>query len=362
MRRGLRNALFAASIFGLPLSASADMLRSIPLYGHWSGGAFADDNSHKFNACTASVPYQSGIIMFVSVNRGMGWTIGFRSEEWNLQPHQQIPLSISFDGQAPWSGSAIALDPHMVTVPMADDSRLITSFRGAYKMAITAAGRVYPFNLDGTSRLMISLVQCVQTQLAIEAGKPIPGFAPQPPPAPRIANNIPPPPVPPPSAQYELLATRLASNLLLETKIPNARLLPTDLTPVQFRGRGVVWTSDAGVGAVILFPAAVAGKDAQQVTTWLISNDASACKGDFVSGRANELVDNTIVARSTTECRDSGGFHVHRYFTIPALNSTDSIVFEVDTNTQEKTVPAPDSVLSDTNFQAAAVRAAYVKQ
>ena len=97
------------------------------------------------------------------------------------------------------------------------------------------------------------------------------------------------------------------------------------------------------------------------MTTWLISSDASACKGDFVSGRASELVDNTIVARSTTECRDSAGLHVHRFFTIPALTNSDFIVFEIDHDGKDRPAPAPGSPLTDANFQASVVKATYSK-
>ena len=244
----------------------------------------------------------------------------------------------------------------MVTIPMAPDSQLISLFRAAYQMTIAAAGKAYQFHLDGTSRLMVTLNQCVDAQLAIERGAP-PAIYNEPPVTRRV-NAIPPTA---PEPLYELAAMRLASNLLLETKMPNAHLLATSETPPQLRERGVVWTSDVGTGAVVILPAATAGKDAQQVTTGLISNDAAVCKGDFVSGRANELVDNTIVARSTTECRDSGGLHVHRYFTIPAPGNGDFIVFEIDHNGTDKPPPASDSPLADTNFQTAAVKATYQK-
>jgi hypothetical protein len=353
-RMGL--AIVALGLLGS--TARAELLAQVPLNGSWQGGAFTDDNTHQFNGCTATARYNSGISMFVSINRTYGWALGFHSDSWNLETKQQIPLSLTFDGQSPWSGTATALDAHMVTVPMVADSTLIRLFRGAYQLKIEASGRTYAFNLDGTSRLMVGLSQCVATRLAIERGEPPPRF--NTPPAITRSVNTPPASVPS-SPQYELVAMRMASNLLLETKMPNAHLLAASETPPQLRDRGVVWTSDAGIGAVMIFPAATAGKDAQQVTTWLISNDAAACKGDFVSGRVSELVDNTIVARSTTQCNDSAGLHVHRFFTLPGLTSSDFIVFEIDRDGKDKPVPAPDSPLGDTNFQAAAVKAAYVK-
>lgn len=74
-------------------SARAELLAQVALNGVWQGGAYSNDNTHQFNGCTATAPYLSGISMFVTVDRTYGWALGFRSEAWNLQTNQQIPLS-----------------------------------------------------------------------------------------------------------------------------------------------------------------------------------------------------------------------------------------------------------------------------
>jgi hypothetical protein len=94
----------------------ANQLSVVPFFGNWTGGAFDDGQTNKFARCIASASYRSGITMYVAIERQKGWSMGFSSQEWNLQPRSQIPLSIIFDGQSPWSGSAIALSPQMVTI------------------------------------------------------------------------------------------------------------------------------------------------------------------------------------------------------------------------------------------------------
>jgi hypothetical protein len=172
MRRAIRNALVAVSVLSVPISATAAQLSPIPLFGNWSGGAYDDDQTGKFMRCIASSPHPGGIDLAVAMERNRDWSLGFENQEWNLLPDVQVQLSIKFDDQRPWSGSAFALDAHTVLFPMPTDFRSIASFRAAYRMTVTATGEVYSFKLDGTSRLMVSLGQCVGTQLAKEPGKP----------------------------------------------------------------------------------------------------------------------------------------------------------------------------------------------
>jgi hypothetical protein len=237
---------------------------------------------------------------------------------------------------------------------MADNSQLIAAFRGAYQMQVFAAGKAYLFNLDGTSRLMIQLYQCVQTQLAIERGEPPPNFTE----APARSASLPPVPAPQadaPNARLELAAMRIASNLLLQARLPNARLLSSAETPAALRGRGVVWTSNAGVGAVELL-SAQAAKDPQEVASSLINSDANTCKGDFASGRSSELVDNKVVTKARTACKDSTGSRGFRYFIVTGPGG-EFVVYELGNNSVEQ-APPEDSPLADPVFEAAAVRAA----
>lgn len=274
--------------------------------------------------------------MLVMIDRNDGWGLSFGSQEWNLLQGEQIPLSMTFDGQNPW---------------------LIGLFRGAYQMQIQARGRVYAFNLGGTSRLMIQLAQCVATQMAVERGEPPPSF-PNTAPAttrPMPATN-PQPTLTTDVRDQELTAARIASNLLLEAKLPNARLLGAGETPPGVKGRGVAWTSDYGLGAVWLIPASVAA-DPQQAASQLISSDAASCKGEFASGRSSELVDDKLITKAFTGCNDSAGTHTYRYFIMQRPGSQ-FVIFELAGSTMPG---AGDSgqTSRETAFQTAAAKAAF---
>jgi len=331
--------------------AEAAQLFSISPVGLWQGAAFSNDQTHQFSHCSAWVPYRSGTTMYVTVNRIYAWNLAFLNPAWNLTLKQQIPLAITFDDRSPWTGSGTAIGQTMAMIPMADNSSLINVFRGAYEMKVLAAGQTFVFNLDGTSRLMLELVSCVRGQLALERGDQPPRIADG---QPRSVNPSAPPPQPA-QTQSELLAMRVASNLLLQAKFPNAQIVSQAETPKALQGHGVMWKSDIGGGAVDVVPRS-AGTDAQQIASNLIAGDGAGCKGDFASGRSSELVDGKIVVRAFTGCKDSTGANSLHYFVL-AGPGEEFIVYAV-LNRGAVPVP-PESPLADPAFQAAAVKASF---
>jgi len=360
MRRSiLTGVIVGAIVLGIaPGIARAELLHTLRS-GPWSGGAYSLDGTQKFNSCIVAVDYKSGINVGIIVNRNYQWYLGFSSQQWNLQIGQDIPVSMTFDSSAPWSGKARVINNHSVTVAMNDNASLISSFRQSLRMSVYAGGQVYPFDLNGTSRAIVDLVACVKAELAAERGEPPPMPAPQH----REASTPPPLPTQPAAvrpnvdADLELAATRIASNLLLQAKLPNAHILDREETPAGLRGRGVAWASDIGGGAVEILSAGAA-QGPQQIASQLIDADAASCKGDFVSGRASELVDNTLVTRTFTGCKEAAGTQSVRYF-ILHKEGAGYIVYALtgsDAPNADNTRPA---ALQDTAFQAAAIKAAF---
>lgn len=341
----------------------AAVTRRVPFFGLWQGGAYNDDNSRKFSHCAAWASYRSGITMLVAVDRQYGWRIGFTNPAWNLTLGRDIPLTISFDGAAPWAGVANVIDRQTAKVEMQTSSALINSFRQAYGMTIEAEGQTFRFALDGTSRLMVDLARCVTNSLAIERGELPQTFVestPTQPPAKPAAPTTAVTPNPAPAntqaarLEFQIAATRIASNLLLQAKIPNARLLSTTEVPAGLQGRGAVWTSDVGMGTVDVLPASV-GKDVQQTASYILLDDAGSCKGDFASSRASELVDNRVLVKATSMCTDSSGPRTFRYF----IMQIDQATFAVYSLAGNGASFSTQSGMQEADFQAAAVRATF---
>jgi hypothetical protein len=350
-------AVAILSVAGLfaPTNTQADTIRNFHS-GAWFAGAYANDQTKKFSYCAASASYRSGIFMVVSIDRNFGWHLAFTSQAWNMTANQQIPVKLVFDTGAPWDGTASAINAQMATMPMANNSALINAFRGSTMMTAYASGQVFQFRLDGTSRLMAELADCVTTELAVERGEPPPHFA-DATPTPYKPAVIAPPVTPPQDANLELAATRIASNLLLAANFPHARLLTTNDTPARLKGRGAAWSSDLGEGAVALLPASVA-TDPQQAASQLISSDAATCKGDFASGRSSELVDDKLITKAFTGCKESTGTRAFRYFILQRPGSG-FVVYELTGPTASSAEGGDSSAPRDATFQAAAVKAAF---
>src|ERR1700730_8663177 len=150
--------------------------------GHWSGGAFTNDDTGAFGSCIAAAPYKSGITLHVMVGENFSWTLGFSDPAWRLDVGQAFPIVLTFDGQAPFNVSAKVIGAGLVAVPMPDNSALISQFRKAKAMSAFAQGQLFQFNMNGTAALLPALVNCVNRtkesgianagEFAVAAAKP----------------------------------------------------------------------------------------------------------------------------------------------------------------------------------------------
>jgi hypothetical protein len=287
------------------------------------------------------------------------------SENWNMASGEKIPVTVSFDGRSPYSGVAFASAKNLAVLPVSQDSssNIWNDFRQSILMSVNSSGRTVQFKLDGTSRLMIALKACVDAELLHESGGPLPQFvstAIQPPPqkpqiptVPGTTNTT-----PLADAERELIATRIATNLLLQTRLPNAQLVGSSDIPDYVRGRGVAWKADGVYGTVAIYSRS-AVNDAQQAATQITQSDSGICKGDFASIRAQSLVDGKIITRVSTGCKMSSGGWAGRYFILDGAQSG-WIVYSILSQDLAPT-QSDNSPLSNDNFQTAAIKASFVK-
>ena len=63
---------------------------------------------------------------------------------------------------------------------------------------------------------------------------------------------------------------------------------------------------------------------AKSPLNWLRAT-TQAAKGSFASGRSNELLDDKVITKAFTGCKDSSGTHTYRYFILNA--NSDFIVY-----------------------------------
>ena len=156
-----------ATLVSISYAAAAGPLNKFTV-GKWEAGSFRDQQTGRFTACMASVRYKSGIRFFVAVSPQMKWSIAFFNPDWKLRVGEVIRVSAFFDGR-PYELSANAIDPTYAMISMPDDSALSIAFRRAYVLRALAQGSEFQFNLDGTSRLLPALINCVKAEINRDA-------------------------------------------------------------------------------------------------------------------------------------------------------------------------------------------------
>jgi hypothetical protein len=287
--------------------------------GHWSGGAFTNDQTGAFSGCVASAPYKSGITVFVMVSANVSWNLGFSHNGWALKPGTAFPIVLTFDGRAPFNVEGKVISAHSVSVEMPDTSDLIKQFRASTTMSAFAQGNLFQFNLDRTGVLLPALVNCVVTvnrdgiagardfvlpAVAARAGAP-----------PQTGSSLT-PASGPSTPELQLEAMEFASNFILKASLNNPRVLSRSETPPTLVNNGAAWRSDDAIGFVRIIPAQ-GGLKGLDVASAIVGNDAKDCKGKFASARNSELVDSEVVFRGMSSCEDSERASISQYFILP---------------------------------------------
>jgi hypothetical protein len=319
----------------------------------WSGGAYTDDSTGEFTSCVASATYKSGITFGVSVSKDVNWSLAFFHPNWTLAAGQRFPIVLSFDGRNTFNVDGLAIARSAVMVHMPDTSDLIKSFRAAKTMSAFAEGRLFQFNLDGTSALLPVLVNCVRTidsrgiaaagDFAAPdlAAKPARQLAP-----PTAASSLQPGIAQEGSAEYQLEAMQIATNFKLRASLDHPALLSRAETPVSVASAGAAWRADNATGFVRIIPPQpnVSGLD---IAAAIVGNDAKECKGKFASARNSELLDSEVVFRGMSSCEDSEHSAIAEYFIFPR-KAGGFIMFSVLTPTnisgQQKQGPEREEV------------------
>ena len=362
--RKMSPVLVALFLIGAARANAAGPIRKLSI-GNWSGGSYTNDDTGAFSHCAAAVRYRNGIFLVVSVNRAFQWAIGLMRPSWNLIKGDVLPFRLTFDGRGAIDVNGRVKSPTFVVIDMPLTKPAIRNFEYANRMTAHANGYAFQFDLRSTADLLPALVRCVKAELNVPQPGPEPapagsGLAPQPGPAPPArpapappsmgrpppafapstnttassapASPVPlpnPPPAPPPGQASRASASslpvgddlhdqavKLARNFILASHLTAPRVLSRADTPAAFVAFGAAWKSDQGYGTVRIIPADGKTKGVD-VTAMVIAADAKACKGQFLSARASEMIDSEVVFRGLSSCKDSQGTRTAEYFVVP---------------------------------------------
>ena len=269
--------------------------------GAWKLSAYTNDQTKQFHHCAAIVPYKSGISMLFWVGKELTWSLGFASPSWQLQVGSHYDVALSIDGGQPLHEQANAITTTGVEIPLTPSAALFERFRHGYGLKVAAAGQVFGFTLDGSSKVLASLVECVQRHNSAESASANP-FGPKP----RQT-----PPQSGPSDSLKAEANAVLANLLSAAGVPGFYILPPSEVPSLLANSHAVWKAGGVFGTlnVVGGQAKIADAPSQ-----IIAGDARACAGKFASGF---LPNEGAGVRVFTACEASSSENHIYYLMIP---------------------------------------------
>lgn len=302
----MRAALFVASLAAIiaAASAKADKIEQYTVAG-WSAGAYAYDGTRDFSHCAMSATYNSGIMLMFSVDRSFTWNIAFANTAWRLTVGDRYPIQMFVDGRGPINATAEARGADFVVVPVDDNGHLFQRFRKGYVLRVLAAGQVFEFNLDGTSRGLASLVDCASRYVAFQG-----------------TNNSTNPfaattPVTTSSPDFRTEATTILANLLSTAGATGYHIMEREETPEDFANNHVVWTGAEYLGTLNVEPNSWDG-GAEALLSAFLSRDAQSCNGDYGSKRGDKSATNGFDdAAAVSICRIGTDTFVGFYSVFP---------------------------------------------
>jgi len=286
--------------------------------GNWQGGAWTDVQTGEFTHCAAQTSYNSGVTFFVSINKDLQWNIALSNNNWTLVPKQQIPIKLIFDNKNNFDVFSVSQSNNMIIASMPSSSTIINIFKQSQFMDVFVKGDFYKFKLDGTSKLLPTIEDCVNNSKKYVRSPPVNNA---------IAENY---NVNVASPQHEIEALKMATNFLLRAQVSGAKIVDKKELPITFASYNAAWKSDDLLGGVKILAVDPSVKGIE-VAAKIVSDDAKDCKGKFNSGRVSELVDSDVVFRGFSTCEDSMGSRISQYFVVPRSNNG-FVVFFVNAN------------------------------
>ena len=161
------------------LPASARKMKTFQVAG-WDIAVIADDNSGAFRSCIASGTYKSGISLYFYINSQYQWQFGLEGSRIRVVKDRHYDISLRIDNGYTRHFDAVAFDKDMVSVGLTGNAPLFQEMRLGQTLYVRVAGQSAGFNLTGTARMMLGLLDCVENN----------GYLPT---APQISRGTPPP-------------------------------------------------------------------------------------------------------------------------------------------------------------------------
>lgn len=292
--------VFAFIFTSICIPVQAEQVNSYKV-GNWFVGIHNDDTSGRFTSCIGSVDYKSGITLYVGVSREFEWDLGFSAENWKLAQGETFRLRYRFDRSRWTEATAEAVADNLVMMPMPTDGPVARLFRRSRTMEVQDGYQSYHFDLHGSSRLLVSLVECVRASSSNDRVASSGGYSNQSTSSgasSQAASDI----VDDPALRLE--GTRVLSNFLLAAELGGAEILGEPDFPKELSFAHAVAVAKGTIGFSFVVPDADLTPDA--LSGQIASTISESCEGKFGTGSTKENVENTRLISGFTACSKQG--------------------------------------------------------
>lgn len=357
MKRVLSYLLFAVAILAASIrggaTAHADLLDK-HYEGVWLIEAFTFDDDTAFSHCTMSASYDDGVSLIFYLDNQFYWAIRLVGKSWRLKSGDKYDVQLTVDDAKPTRLVAEVSDTRWVHIAVDGNGRLFDQLRAGRMLYIDTAAELLSFNLQGTSRGLLALFDCVDRRVRAasrtnpfepsSAGQDSAGLS---------ANPFDPASGPAgsgrddagkPDSQVE--ANNTTTKLLQGAGVADYQI-KEGLDNVV--GSSTVWRNGKGVVGALLVVTEGGREDAEASLSAMMEGTREDCRGKFVSNLdASVRLHGAYMPRAYAGCSDGGksvmmylsafqrrqgGYYV--FFTATVPGGPSSMAAEIDERIRE---------------------------
>ena len=118
-------------------------------------------NKEGVQTCATFIEFEDKSIVGFSAGSDDATTFLVSEPEAALKENGQYPVSYQVDKNKAWQGTGIAVDAHMIVVPVPNPDEVFQQFMAGNTLTVTAAGKSFDEPLDGSSNAITALAGCV---------------------------------------------------------------------------------------------------------------------------------------------------------------------------------------------------------
>ena len=152
-------ALLAACLV-LPAVAWAQAPGQTISVGDWK--VSNSKNKEGVQTCATFVEFDDKSIVGFSAGTDGTTTFLVSEPDAALKENGQYPVSYQVDKNKAWLGTGIAVDAHMIVVPVPNPDEVFQQFMAGNTLSVTAAGKSFDEPLDGSSNAITALASCIR--------------------------------------------------------------------------------------------------------------------------------------------------------------------------------------------------------